>query len=118
MNIKDDERVFVDYAKIIGMCKKRHLSLSSVSKAADRSPGFISAMASGNSEMLYGDLKKIARALGVHGATKLMATVSEERVDMDIIEEIRADMPADQRIAEALEKIAAQLDEIIAKKKR
>lgn len=115
--IKDSDRVSVDYEKIIKRAAKCGLSLSQVSRATGRSSGFISAMCSKSSKMLYCDLRQIARALNIHGAAKLIAEDGKNRdIDEDELANVKADMPADERIAIALEEIALLLQKIMEKK--
>lgn len=105
--IKDTDRVIVNYEKIIKRANKLGISLSQISRAIGRSPGFISAMCSGANKMLYCDLKQIARVINVHGATKLIAEEGESiNIDKDELAEIDAGLPTDERIAKALEEIA------------
>ena len=108
--IRDTDRVIVNYEKIIKRANKLGLSLSQISRAIGRSPGFISAMCSGANKMLYCDLKQIARVINVHGATKLIAEESEgTNIDRDELAESYAALPTDERIARALEEIARML---------
>ena len=112
---KDSDRVTVNYEKIINRANKIGLSLSTVSRAIGRSPGYISAMCSGASKMLYCDLKQIARVLNVHGATKLIAEENQSvSIDEDALKEINADTPT--RIAIALESIASSLRILVNRK--
>lgn len=105
--IKDTDRVIVNYEKIIKRANKLGLSLSQISRAVGRSPGFISAMCSGANKMLYCDLKQIARVINVHGATKLIAKEGEgTNIDRDELAESDAALPTEERIAKALEEIA------------
>lgn len=114
---KDSDRVTVNYGKIIDRANKIGLSLSTVSRAIGRSPGYISAMCSGSSKMHYCDLKQIARVLNVHGATKLIAEENQSvSIDEDALIEIDADKPTDERIATALESIAFSLRILVNRK--
>lgn len=111
--IKDDERVSVDYGKIIKLIDKRGLSMSMVSTTIGRSPGFIGAMYNQNGKMLYRDVKGIARVLYIHGATKLLASGNEDcssDISKDAVKEIKANMSIEERIADALERIAICLE--------
>lgn len=115
----DDERVYPDYEGIIRRIAKKGLTKASVSRAIGMTSGYICAMATKNSKMTYGNLKRIAKVLGVHGATKLIAQVDENNnpaIDKEFIEELRANTPVDERIAEALEAIASILIEMLEKK--
>jgi len=113
--IKDDERVSVDYGKIIKLIDKRGLSMSMVSTTIGRSPGFIGAMYNQNGKMLYRDVKGIARVLYIHGGTKLLASGNGDcssDISKDAVKEIKANMSIEERIADALERIAICLERI------
>lgn len=109
LKIKDSDRVIVNYERVIKRANKLGLSLSQISRAIGRSPGFISAMYSGSSKMLYCDLKQIARVTNVHGATKLIAEEECANIDKDVLADMKADAPTDERIAAALEAITNSL---------
>ena len=111
------ERVLVDYEKVAKISKKRNISVSTLSKALGRTPGYITSMARANSKMLYGDLQIIARILDMHGATKLLARENYDYVDGNLpvsketISEMMSDMTTEERTAYALEAIAGALAE-------
>jgi len=117
LKYKDDERVPVNYQKIFRTIEKRGLNQSTVSTAIGKSPAYIGAMYSKDSKMLYGDLKKIARILYIHGATKLVREdddkQKEDQINEDLIAEIKANMTSEERIAEALETIAGLLFDLL-----
>ena len=115
---KDDERVSVNYEKIMARASKMGVPLAQLSRSIGRSPGFVSAMSSSQSKMLYSDLRNIARVLDIHGTTKLIADKKSEvnNIDEDVLADIRADAPADERIAMALEEIARLLSVIVEKR--
>ena len=111
--IKDDERVSVDYEKVVRIIGKRKLNISTVSTMIGYSPSYISAMYKGNSKMLYCDVKAIAKILDLHGGTKLLPSNNEDcsiNIDKDAIEEIKANISNEERIADALERIAICLE--------
>lgn len=115
---KDDERVSVNYEKIMARASKMGVPLAQLSRSIGRSAGFVNAMSSSQSKMLYSDLRNIARVLDIHGATKLIADKKSEvnNIDEDVLADIRADAPADERIAMALEEIARLLSVIVEKR--
>lgn len=109
-NYKDEERVPVNYAKIIARARKLGFTPTDISLKIGRSRGYIEVMSRKPSKMLYGDLKLVARLLGIHGASKIVAADGEDAViDEDILEDMKADTPTDERIATALETIASCL---------
>ena len=123
--IEDEERVSVNYGKILRLINKRGFhSAYEFCISLGMSGSYIQNMYHNSihypnrGKMLYKDLKKIARTLNVHGATSLMDLKNEGKnyIDKDIAVEMKADMPADERIAEALETIAELLGEIASKK--
>ena len=110
----NDERVYPDYEKIRKLIKKRGMKLKQVSLAIGMSGSHISTMACGNNAMAYKIIKKIAAALDVRGANKLLASPDGKKrsaVDDNCIVELKEDMSTDERIAEALEAIAEALNE-------
>ena len=115
---KDDERVSVNYEKIVARASKTTIPIAQLSRLIGRSPAYINTMRNNGSKMLYSDLKKIAKILDIHGATKLIADKKSEtnNIDEDVLADIIADAPADERIAMALEEIARLLS-VIAEKR-
>lgn len=110
---KDDERVTVDYGKVIKLIDKRGMSMSMVSTMIGRSPGFIGCMYNQNGKMLYRDVKEIARVLYIHGGTKLLSSDDGDclsDISKDAVKEIKANMSVEERIADALERIAICLE--------
>lgn len=113
MKYKDDDRVLVNYEKMFRIIEKRGLNQSTVSTAIGKSRAYIYSMYSKDSKMLYGDLKKIANILYIHGATKLVRKEDDKQIDEDIIAEMKANMTSEERIAEALETIAGLLLDLL-----
>ena len=115
---KDDERVSVNYEKIVARASKTTIPIAQLSRLIGRSPAYINTMRNNGSKMLYSDLKKIAKILDIHGATKLIADKKSEtnNIDEDVLADIIADAPADERIAMALEEIARLLSMIVEKR--
>ena len=113
---KDEDRVPVNYAKLIARANKLGFTPADVSLKIGKSHGYIGAMSSKSSKMKYEDLKSVARLLDVHGATKLVAEDGENtNIDKDILEDMKADAPTDERIATALEAIASYLQAMMSK---
>jgi hypothetical protein len=107
---KDTDRVSVDYKRIIKKANKLGFTPADVSLKIGKSRGYIMAMSGKSSKMLYRDLKLVARLLGIHGASQLVAVDDEDTaIDKDILEDMKADTPTDERIATALETIATCL---------
>jgi len=115
---KDDERVSVNYEKIVARASKTTIPIAQLSRLIGHSPAYINTMRNNGGKMLYSDLKKIAKILDIHGATKLIADKKSEtnNIDEDVLADIIADAPADERIAMALEEIARLLS-VIAEKR-
>lgn len=114
MKINGDDRVSVNYAKVVSRARKLGLTAEDVSIKIGKSHGYIAAMSRQSSKMLYKDLKAVARLLNVHGATKLIAQEGENVViNKDDLEDMKADAPTDERIATALETIASCLQSMI-----
>lgn len=133
--------VFPNYEKIINTTARRGISIYTLSKEIGMSNTYLNSMKTKNSKIRYGTLQLIARRLGVHGATKLLApegsaplcdgitykgarAVAEISPAFDptddfeknkaILDEMLANMPPDERCAYALESIAGSLVEIKA----
>lgn len=106
----DSDRVSVNYAKIIKKADKIGFTLAEVSRKIGKSSGYLSAMSAGSNKMTYKDLKHIAWILNIHGATKLVVEESVHvEADGDVLKDMMANTPTDERIATALEDIASML---------
>ena len=108
--IKNNARVPVNYEKIIKRAEKLNISLRTISLAIGKTSGYIAAMSGSKSKMLYCDLKQVARILNVHGANKLILEADNNgTIEEDVIADMKANLPTDERIAAALESIAISL---------
>ncbi len=113
MNYKDNDWVSVDYEKLFRAIERKGLKKSTASLALGKTTGYLSAMRCTNSRMLYGTVKRLAGILGVHGATKLLASSDNTRntiQNKDLAAEMRANTPIDERVADAMERIAEALE--------